>query len=42
MPTLAPSLQDFEAARARMAPHVYHTPLVTSRILSERTGSTFA
>ena len=38
MPTLAPSLQDFEAARARMAPHVYHTPLVTSRILSERTG----
>jgi len=38
MPTLAPSLQDFEAARARMAPHVYHTPLVTSRILGERTG----
>ena len=38
MPTVAPSLQDFEAARARMAPHVYHTPLVTSRILSERTG----
>ena len=38
MPTLAPSLQDFEAARARMTPHVYHTPLVTSRILSERTG----
>lgn len=38
MPTLAPSLQDFEAARARMAPHVYHTPLVTSRMLSERTG----
>ncbi len=38
MPTVAPSLQEFEAARARMAPHVYHTPLVTSRILSERTG----
>ena len=38
MPTFAPSLQEFEAARARMAPHVYHTPLVTSRILSERTG----
>jgi threonine dehydratase len=35
---LAPTIQDFEAARARMTPHVYHTPLVTSRILSERTG----
>jgi threonine dehydratase len=33
-----PTVQDFEAARARMTPHVYHTPLVTSRILSERTG----
>jgi threonine dehydratase len=33
-----PSIQDFEAARARMTPHVYHTPLVTSRMLSERTG----
>jgi threonine dehydratase len=33
-----PSIVDFEAARARMAPHVYHTPLLTSRILSERTG----
>ena len=38
MPTLAPSLQDFEAARARMTPHVYHTPLVSSRMLSERSG----
>ena len=38
MPTVAPSLQDFEAARVRMAPHVYHTPLLTSRTLSERTG----
>ena len=28
----------FEEARARMAPHVYHTPLLTSRLLSERTG----
>jgi threonine dehydratase len=35
---LKPTVQDFEAARARMTPHVYHTPLVTSRILSERTG----
>ena len=33
-----PSLSEFEAARGRMTPHVYHTPLVTSRILSERTG----
>ena len=33
-----PSISDFEAARGRMTPHVYHTPLVTSRILSERTG----
>jgi threonine dehydratase len=38
MPTLAPSLQDFEAARARMTPHVHHTPLLSSRTLSERTG----
>lgn len=29
---------DFEAARARVSPHVYHTPLLTSRTLSERTG----
>jgi threonine dehydratase len=33
-----PSVRDFEAARARMTPHVYHTPLLTSRTLSERTG----
>jgi threonine dehydratase len=33
-----PSVKDFEAARGRMTPHVYHTPLLTSRILSERTG----
>jgi threonine dehydratase len=26
------------AARARMEPHVKHTPLMTSRVLSERTG----
>jgi threonine dehydratase len=29
---------DFEAARARMGSHVYHTPILTSRLLSERTG----
>jgi threonine dehydratase len=36
-PTL-PQARAFEDARARMVPHVYHTPLVTSRTLSERTG----
>ena len=30
--------QDFQAARARIAPHIRHTPLLTSRILSEKTG----
>jgi threonine dehydratase len=29
---------DFEQARARMGDFVYHTPLLTSRLLSERTG----
>src|SRR5215831_14210465 len=29
---------DFEQARARMGEHVYHTPLITSRLLSEKTG----
>ena len=33
-----PTTADFVAARARMEPHVRHTPLLTSRILSERTG----
>jgi len=28
----------FEEARARMGDYVYHTPLLTSRLLSERTG----
>ncbi|OFW05092.1 MAG: threonine ammonia-lyase [Acidobacteria bacterium RIFCSPLOWO2_02_FULL_67_36] len=28
----------FEAAHARVAPHIHHTPLLTSRILSELTG----
>src|SRR5215510_7933823 len=30
--------QEFLEARARMGAHVYHTPLLTSRILGERTG----
>jgi threonine dehydratase len=30
--------EDFRAARARMGAHVAHTPLLTSRVLSERTG----
>ena len=29
---------DFERARARMGDFVYHTPLLTSRLLGERTG----
>ena len=29
---------DFERARENVAPHVYHTPLLTSRSLSEATG----
>ena len=28
----------FEAAYAHVAPHIHHTPLVTSRMLSERSG----
>lgn len=32
------SLQDFQAVRARIAPHITHTPLLSSRQLSERTG----
>jgi threonine dehydratase len=32
------SLRDFQDARARIAPHIKHTPLLTSRQLSERTG----
>src|SRR4029079_12673475 len=30
--------KDFEETRARIAPHIKHTPLLTSRQLSERTG----
>src|SRR5215813_74186 len=32
------TLSDFETVRARIAPHIKHTPLLTSRQLSERTG----
>ena len=32
------SRHDFEEVRARIAPHIYHTPLLGSRQLSERTG----
>jgi len=32
------SARDFEVAREHMAPHVRHTPLLTSRVLSDRTG----
>jgi threonine dehydratase len=32
------TLRDFEAARARIHPHIKHTPLLTSRQLSDLTG----
>ena len=32
------SIQDFQEVRARIAPHIKHTPLLGSRQLSERTG----
>src|SRR5580704_16046317 len=31
-------LNEFDAARARVSAHAYHTPLLGSRLLSERTG----
>jgi threonine dehydratase len=34
--TISPD--DFEQARARVSAHAYHTPLLTSRLLGERTG----
>jgi len=37
-PQLVLTRADFERARERVAPHVYHTPLLTSRSLSEATG----
>ena len=36
--TLPLEREDFEAAYVHVGPHVHHTPLLTSRILSERTG----
>jgi threonine dehydratase len=30
--------EDFEAAHAKVAPHIHHTPLLSSRMLSEATG----
>ena len=32
------SQQVFQEARKRVAPHVYHTPLLSSRLLSEKSG----
>jgi len=32
------TLADFQQVRARIAPHIKHTPLLTSRQLSEATG----
>ena len=32
------TLEDYQEARARIAPHIKHTPLLTSRQLSELTG----
>ena len=37
-PGLVLTRADFELARERVAPHVHHTPLLTSRSLSEVTG----
>jgi threonine dehydratase len=36
--TLPLGLDVFEAAYAKVAPHIHHTPLLTSSTLSERTG----
>ena len=33
-----PGKKEFAEARRRVSEHAYHTPLLTSRILSERTG----
>lgn len=37
-PMLTLNMADFQAARARIGAHIHHTPLLTSRQLSERTG----
>src|SRR5579863_9709356 len=34
----APTLKDFREAQKHVSAHAYHTPLLTSRLLSERTG----
>ena len=38
IPGLTLTREDFERARKHVAPHVYHTPLLTSRSLSEASG----
>lgn len=38
MTELTLTREDFEEARARVTPHTYHTPLLTSRSLSEASG----
>ncbi|WP_419162488.1 threonine ammonia-lyase [Candidatus Palauibacter sp.] len=38
IPGLTLTREDFERAREHVAPHVYHTPLLTSRSLSEASG----
>lgn len=38
IPGLTLTREDFVRARANVAPHIYHTPLLTSRSLSEATG----
>jgi threonine dehydratase len=38
IPGLTLGAEDFEQARRNVAPHVYHTPLLTSRSLSEASG----
>ena len=37
-PDLSLTREDFERARERVSPHVHHTPLLTSRTLSDLTG----
>ena len=34
-----PTLEDMRAARARIAPHIHQTPVLTSRMLNELTGA---
>ena len=38
MKTTPVSIDEFEEARQQVSVHAYHTPLLTSRLLSERTG----